>query len=177
MSHIYLPELAAMTSLILRAKEWQTKLSAYLTGLLTGNSEHAPTVSSPLGPEDVIAARSEEATAARRIDSEPDVTVAVVDEDGGLPDVNTTQPLSDDGLSETSSTGATTSALFNTGAQHNGLDMAAITAQLQVRALCHCAFSVLYRIGKTCSLVFRHWACLLVARLLLLPSLFSVHKL
>ena len=119
------------------------KLSTYLTELLAGRREHAPTESSPLAPEDVTVAGSEEATAARRTDSEPadsDVTVEVVREDGGLPDVNTPQPLSDDGMSETSSSGATNSTSFSTE-QHNGLDMVAITAQLQVCAPCHCAFS------------------------------------
>ena len=52
-AHIYLPELAAMTSLIRRVKEWQMKLSTCLTELLAGKREHAPTESSPLAPEDV----------------------------------------------------------------------------------------------------------------------------
>ena len=178
MAHIYLPELAALTSLIRRAQEWQRKLSAYLTGLLTGSSEHSPTESSPMGPtkalamEDVLTARSEEATtAAERNNSQPadsDVTGMTMDESGGLSDASTTQtstdpsfspmnnvdlgslspsnkavqqPLSDDGMSETSSTATSGNTFFKTGGQHSNLELSAVTAQLQVRA--HCATCLL----------------------------------
>lgn len=110
MSHIYLPELAALIGLIRRAQEWQMKLSKYLTGLLTESNGHSLTESSPssptklLGTEDVATARPEEATATERSDSQPtdsDVTGTTNGENGELTD--DTQVDTDAGFSPTTS--------------------------------------------------------------------------
>ena len=166
MSHIYLPELAALIGLIRRAQEWQMKISEYLTGLLTESNGHSATESSPssptklLSPKDVATARSEEATATERSDSQPADSDVVNGENGEPSDASTTQvdtdagfsptngvdlsslstlhkallpPLSDNGISETASTATAGTALFNTGVQqHSRLDLPAVTAQLQV---------------------------------------------
>lgn len=115
-----------------------------------------------LSSEDVATARSEEATTAERGDSQPadsDVAGLTINEGGGLSDASTTQagsepsysptdsmdlsslspshkalhqPLAEDGISESPSTATSGTAFFNARVQHSRLDIAALTAQLQV---------------------------------------------
>lgn len=126
----------------------------------TESSPLGPTKALP--SEDVATARSEEATTAERGDSQPtdsDVTGLTVSENGRLPDASATQagsepsysptdsmdlsslspshkalhqPLTEDGISESPSTATSGTAFINARVQHSRLDVAALTAQLQV---------------------------------------------